>query len=178
MNRLGLDTDLDCLSKLSLRCQCDLSTSKSASNDRGITVITIPPNKLGAGSSLLHVHWVTLTDSLVFIHHFRPFFSVICSVNSIHSFTHCFESYSWTFACATFQIFDSHMLREGYCHRAVSGNIDNQGQNEMWALLFVLTIGLKIVHAEREPQAKITIFGSQWTETNCKGLLLLTASEY
>lgn len=48
-NELDLDTDLDCLSKLWLRCQCDLSTSKSASNDCGITVITIPPNKLGPG---------------------------------------------------------------------------------------------------------------------------------
>lgn len=49
VNELDLDTDLDCLSKLWLRCQCDLSTFKSASNDCGITVITIPPNKLGPG---------------------------------------------------------------------------------------------------------------------------------
>lgn len=71
VNRLDLDADLDCLSKLSSRCQCDLSTSKSAANDCGITVIEIPPNKLGTWSRLHQVQWATVTGLLVFRHHFN-----------------------------------------------------------------------------------------------------------
>lgn len=46
---LNLDPDLDCFSKLTWFCRSDLNTSKSASNDCGITVRSIPSKKQGGG---------------------------------------------------------------------------------------------------------------------------------
>lgn len=121
VNWLDLDTVLDCLSKLTLRCQCDLSKSKSASNDCGITVIRIPPNKLGAGSSVLMCCSMSYSNrSHSLYSSFRNFFPVICFVKKANICTHLLCKY-WTVTC-----WEQHF----------NGNTDNQGQNEMWALLF------------------------------------------
>lgn len=63
---LALDPDLDCFSKLSSCCQSDLSTSKSAPNDCGITVRTILSKKPWGGGPP-QVHRVTLAGEFLLL---------------------------------------------------------------------------------------------------------------
>lgn len=182
VNWLDLDTDLDCLSKLSVRCQCDLSTSKSVSNDCGITIIEIPPNKPGAGSILLQVQWVTVAGLPVFIHHLDTscqlfvlwYLHVV--LQGLHNVSWS-NANIWTFFFKYQYSIQSHVENS----RAINSDIDNY---------FVYFInGWNSVHIQRKSQSKYFVLShslckdihcaeAEWLSMNCRGHSLLAVSEY